>query len=58
MRAHDQTLRQDRARADMDLTQHHRRAGDLGLGLVNGKLVEVHAASPSFWPSGLCVLCP
>ena len=26
--------------------------GDLGLGLVNEKLVEAHAAAPSFWPFG------
>src|SRR6266699_3416966 len=52
MRPHHQALRQDRARTDVDLTQHHRGAGYLGLGFVSEKLVEAHAASPSFWPAG------
>ena len=58
VRPHHQALRQDRAGADVYLAQNHRGAGDLGLGLVNEKLVEAHAAAPSFWPSGLCVSCP
>jgi hypothetical protein len=41
----------------VDLAENHCGAGDLGLGLVNEKLVEAHAASPPFWPSGLCVSC-
>jgi hypothetical protein len=44
VRPHDQALRQDRAGPDVDLTQNHRRAGDLGLGLVHQHLVEAHGS--------------
>jgi hypothetical protein len=47
---HHQALRQDRAGADVYVTQHHRRAGYFGLGLVNEKLIEAHG--------GLTVLLP
>ncbi len=47
MRPHHQALRQDRAGTDVDLTEDHRGPGDLGLGLVNEKVVETHAPSPS-----------
>lgn len=40
VRPHHQALRQDRARADVYVTQHHRGAGYLGLGFVSEKLVE------------------
>ena len=52
MRAHHQALRQDRAGTDVDLTEDHRGSGDLGLGLVNEKVVEAHAPSPSSQPFG------
>jgi hypothetical protein len=51
VRPHHQALGQDHARTDVDLPQHHRRTGNLRPGLVGEKLVEAHAASPSFWPS-------
>jgi hypothetical protein len=50
MRARDQALRQDRAGPDVDLAEDHRGSGDLGLGLVNEKVIETHALSPSSWP--------
>jgi len=40
LRPHHQALRQYRAGPDVDLTEDHRGAGDLGLGLVNEHLVE------------------
>jgi hypothetical protein len=42
VRPHDQALRQDRPGPDVHLTEDHRGAGDLGLGLVNEHLVEAH----------------
>jgi hypothetical protein len=36
----------------VDLTEDHRGPGDLGPGLVNEKVVETHAPSPSSWPFG------
>ena len=42
MRPHDQALGQDRAGADVHVTDDYRRAGDLGLGLVKQHLVEAH----------------
>src|SRR6478736_7655460 len=50
VRPHHQALRQIRAGPDVDLTEEHRGSGDLGLGLINEKVVETHAPSPSFWP--------
>jgi bacteriocin biosynthesis cyclodehydratase domain-containing protein len=34
----------------VDLTEDRRGSGDLGLGLVNEKVGETHAPSPSSWP--------
>jgi hypothetical protein len=42
VRPHHQALGQDRAGADVYVTQHHRGAGYLGLGFVSEKLVEAH----------------
>jgi len=42
VRSHHQALRQDRARADVGVTQHYRGAGYLGLRFVSEKLVEAH----------------
>jgi len=50
MRSHRQALRQNGAGTDMDLTEDHRGPGDLGLGLINEKLVETHELSPSSRP--------
>ena len=43
MRPHHQALRKNHASTDVDLTKDHRGSGDLGLGLVNEKVVETHA---------------
>src|ERR1700760_2522422 len=50
VRPDHQALRQIHARPDVDLTEEHRGSGDLGLGLINEKVVETHAPSPSSWP--------
>src|SRR6204780_80640 len=42
VRAHHQALRQNRAGADVDLTQDYRRTGNLRLRLVNEHLIEAH----------------
>jgi hypothetical protein len=47
MRPHYQALRQIHARTDVDLTEDHRGSGDLGLGLINEKVIETHAPCPS-----------
>jgi hypothetical protein len=43
VRPHHQPLRQNRAGTDADLTEDHRRTGNLRPRLVNKKLVETHA---------------
>src|SRR5258708_5150631 len=35
------------ARTDVYVTQNHRRASDLRLGLVNPKLIEAHGGAPA-----------
>ena len=42
MGPHDQALREDRAGSDVDVTEHHVRAGHLGLRLVDENLIETH----------------
>ena len=42
MRARDQALGQDRPGTDVHLTEDHRGAGDLRLGLIDEHLIEAH----------------
>src|SRR6185437_11119913 len=50
VRPHHQALREIRAGPDMNLAEEHCGSGDLGLGLINEKVVETHAPSPSSRP--------